>query len=85
MADKTALTSGKLLNDNHINAAQILLKNQFPHIGGFTDTLIVSNQLPNEGPSNSMTNIIQIHNIPGHWLVSQSNGQSVIVFDSLYP
>ena len=32
--------SKKLLNDNHINAAQILLKNQFPHIGGFIDTLI---------------------------------------------
>ena len=32
-----------------------------------------------------MTNAIQIHNLPGHWVVSQSNGHSVIVYDSLFP
>ena len=32
-----------------------------------------------------MSNVFQIHNLPGHWVVSQSNGQSVIVYDSVYP
>ena len=88
LVDKNILSSGDLMNDKHINAAQILLKNQFPEACGLMDTLIVSNQLSGEGLPNinsSMTNIIQLHNLPGHWLVSQSNGQSVIVYDSLYP
>ena len=67
--DKKELTSGNLLNDNHINAAQFLLKNQFIR----KDATI------------SMTNAIQIHNLPGHWVVSQSNGHLVIVYDSLFP
>ena len=87
LVDKTTLISGNLLNDNHINAAQVLLKNQFSHIGGFTDTLLVSYQHATgiKSSSTSVSNITQIHNLPGHWLVSQSHGQSVIVYDSLYP
>ena len=37
--DKIALYSGKELNDQHINAAQLLLKQQFPHLNGFQSTL----------------------------------------------
>lgn len=84
-ADKKELTSGNLLNDNHINAAQFLLKNQFSQVDGLIDTLIVSNKLTREDATISMTNAIQIHNLPGHWVVSQSNGHSVIVYDSLFP
>ena len=87
LVDKADLAEGKLLNDNHINPAQILLKHQFPHVNGLLDTLIVSNKMATDSPGtlNSASNITQIHNLPGHWLVSQSHGQSAIVYDSLHP
>ena len=84
-ADKKELTSGNLLNDNHINAAQFLLENQFSQVDGLIDILTVSNKLAREDATISMTNAIQIHNLPGHWVASQSNGHSVIVYDSLFP
>ena len=76
------------MNDKHINAAQILIKNKFPEACGLMDTLIVSNQLSGEGLpiiDSSMCNIIRLHNLSGHWLFAQSNGQLVIGNDSLYP
>ena len=49
-ADKKEFTSGNLLNDNHINAAQFLLKNQFSQVDGLIDILIVSNKLTRRQP-----------------------------------
>jgi hypothetical protein len=36
----TGLLNGKQLTDNEINAAQRLLRNQYPDIGGLQDTLL---------------------------------------------
>lgn len=43
VSDREKLTSGSELNDAVINAAQLLLKKQFPQISGFQNTLYGSN------------------------------------------
>ena len=40
MADKECIENGSEVSDNVINAAQTLLKHQFPHILGFQNTLL---------------------------------------------
>ena len=70
--------SFKFLNDRHINAAQQLLKEQFPNIDGLQDSLLSQlsfNPSVNEG--------IQIHHTEQcHWVTSI--GGSLSVYDSLY-
>ena len=72
--------SFKFLNDRHINAAQQLLKEQFPNIDGLQDSLLSQlsfNPSVNEG--------IQIHHIGQyHWVTSTSMGGSLSVYNSLY-
>lgn len=38
--DRKVLKTGHWLNDKLVNAAQKLLKQQFPHVPGFQDTLL---------------------------------------------
>ena len=40
IADKECIENGSEVSDNVINAAQTLLKHQFPHILGFQNTLL---------------------------------------------
>lgn len=37
--DKVAISKGQWLSDNHIMIAQILIKEQFPHLNGLESTL----------------------------------------------
>ena len=82
--DRTVLVSGADLNDKHIHAVQKLLKKQFPNLGGLIDPIIVSNQMiPTcRLPSGDA---MQIHHVPGHWLMSCCYGGSVTVYDSMTP
>ncbi len=71
------------LTDTIINAVQIMLKKQFPHINGLQDTCLGSvyqfNSLQGE--------FIQILFSPGHWLTISTMGLThpcVAVFDSKY-
>ena len=72
------------LNDLIINAAQHLLKVQFPHVGGFQDTILqktLSFQIENG-------EFVQVLNKGGnHWItvttIGVNNLSSVRVFDSL--
>ncbi|KAL9978130.1 hypothetical protein ACROYT_G015617 [Oculina patagonica] len=77
--DKNILLSGQKLTDNHISAAQKIIKKQFPHVDGLIDTVLVSN---NDIPSPPTQEALQIHHIPGHWLMSTSFGGAVTVYDS---
>ena len=78
--DKADLISGEDLNDKHIHAAQKLLKNQFPYLDGLMDPVLVSTL---NIPSPPTQEAVQLHNIPGHWLMSCSLGGSLTVYDSL--
>ena len=78
--DKADLISGEDLNDRHIHAAQKLLKSQFPYLDGLMDPVLVSTL---NIPSPPTQEAVQLHNIPGHWLMSCSLGGYVTVYDSL--
>ena len=58
-SDKEVLLSQSELTDNIINAAQILLRAQFPSVGGFQNTLL-GNKLQFK-PVSKETSSIQIH------------------------
>ena len=40
LIDKEHLINGSEVSDNVINAAQLLLKHQFPHVAGFQNTIL---------------------------------------------
>lgn len=71
--------SAKQLNDKHIMASQKLIKKQFPHVDGLIDPVLVSN---NVIPCLPTQEAIQIHHIPGHWVMKCSFGGAVTVYDS---
>ena len=78
--DRQIPKTSRKLNDCHINAAQQLLKEQFPNIDDLQDPLMSQlsfNPSVNEG--------IQIHPTEQcHWVTSTSIGDSLSVYDSLY-
>ena len=80
--DRHILTVGELLEDQHLNFAQRLIKMQFPLINGLRLTV-----LQNQAHSRPTSGALQIMHIKGnHWIVaaSESNGKTVRVYDSLY-
>lgn len=82
--DRSALTMGNCLNDNHINLAQELLRRQFKNLSGLQSTL----RLTKLKEPLSATGAVQVlHSRGNHWIVATTVGCSageVIVFDSLY-
>lgn len=78
-ADKGILTSGGLLNDNHINFAQRLLIHQFP-LTGLQYTILQTRK-----PAKKTKDGLQIiHDRGNHWLVASTIGCGVIqVYDSV--
>lgn len=78
-----AIMAGAMLSDVEVNAAQVILKIQFPHIPGMQDTLLGStlafNVITNE--------FIQIlHDSNLHWLLMSTFGCTdgqVNIYDSL--
>ena len=81
--DKTRITSGRELSDNHINFAQEILKIQFPHISGLQSTLIIAKC--QKVPVTS-TYLQIIHSRGNHWIVATNIrcDPKLQVFDSLY-
>ena len=80
--DCRILEGGDLLNDEHMNFAQRILKKQFPHINGLRLTL-----LQNQENISETSNAIQIFNIKkNHWIcAAKSEGKAkVLVYDSVY-
>ena len=81
ISDKDILLRNEWLNDQHMNVAQSLLKEQHPHINGLTPTVLQGRQpLP--------TGSLQIIHTDGdHWVaVSTFNteGADTIVYDPKY-
>lgn len=82
--DRNAITRGEMLNDNHINFAQELLKIQFKHLSGLCSTLL----LAKKNRLQPATDAVQIIHTRGNdWIVASTIGclpNEVMVFDSLY-
>ena len=79
--DRDTIKNNLMLDDKVINAAQEVLKRQFPAISGWQDTVI--GQVAFESlPVDS----VQIHHEPRrrHWVCSSSMNESVQVFDSMF-
>ena len=68
---KSQLSGGQLLDDIHINAAQTLLKQQFPEIGGLCNTLLQNSNFNNTSITGCPS--LQVVFVPmgkvGHWIV----------------
>ena len=80
--DKNHVHDGRWLNDKHINYAQSLLKNQFPHIDGLKDTLLVHKK-----QEKIKQGVQIIHTRGNHWIVASNLRNSnceIQIFDSLY-
>lgn len=85
MAEKEVLTSGGLLTANHISAANMLLKTQFPLQNGLKDTHYLAAK--NQWDSNPQDFVQIIFITPGHWACLSnkfSTGNSVDLYDSMY-
>lgn len=83
--DRSALTMGGWLNDNHINLDQELLKRQFKNLSGFQSTLLLT-KLKEPLPATGAVQVL--YSRGNHWIVTSTVGCSageVNVFDFLYP
>ena len=70
---------GAQLTDIHIQAAQVLIRREFPNIDGLQDPVLGdgNHYIPNVNEG------MQIHHINGnHWVTSSSVGGSLTVYDS---
>ena len=82
--DKSVIEKMEWLNDNHMYAAQTLLKKDFPHLSGLLATTVVASRkaIPVDGDT------IQILNVDNcHWIciaVDRKNPDTVRVYDSMY-
>lgn len=72
------------LTDEHVDAAQWLLKSENTGVGGLNDVVAMTHfkkTWVNIAKANGRT--IQCHNIGGHWVTSTSVNDMVTVYDSL--
>lgn len=80
----TLLSPVGWLNDSIVNAAQKMLKKQFPSINGLQDTAL-GYVMSYEIQTGQFLQIV--HSVDSHWIVVSSIGlqyPDVAVFDSLY-
>lgn len=79
--DKTVISDGGMLMDQHINSAQRIIHQQFPQLGGLRSTLLQSKPFKCEACT-----IVQIFHVRGnHWITAASQkGKVVKVYDTLY-
>ena len=84
IAEKQQLLMNEMLSDIHINACQLLLKNQFPNISGLCSTL----QITSFSSGHWIDNYIQVIHCRGnHWITATTIGCNIneaAVYDSLY-
>ncbi|XP_078692961.1 polycystin-1-like protein 2 [Branchiostoma floridae x Branchiostoma belcheri] len=79
--DKAVLLSDEVLTDKHIHAAQMLLRRQYPGLGGLQDTAVGASSY---GYTRVSGEGLQIHHTGQfHWVVSSSIGGHVSVYNSI--
>ena len=78
--DKESILNGSWLCDKIIDAAQVLISNEFPLIEGLRSVVLLSNGLydcPVSGEA------LQAHHLGNHWVMSTSMGGTIKIYDSL--
>ncbi len=81
--DKERILAGEELNDQHINVAQGLLKQQFPEIGGLKLSLLQRKKQLNVQDKKQCIQMIHCHG--DHWIVTSTLlSEEVKVYDSVY-
>ncbi|XP_078586257.1 uncharacterized protein LOC144868158 [Branchiostoma floridae x Branchiostoma japonicum] len=79
--DKAVLLRDEMLTDKHIHAAQMLLRRQYPGLGGLQDTVVGASVY---GYTRVSGDGLQIHHTGSlHWVVSSSIGGHVSVYNSM--
>ena len=87
-AEKETLCSGRWLSDLHINAVQVLLKQQFPQIGGLQNVVLLQSSKstkPFSTTSHGSLQVVPVNN--SHWIVVSTLNcctADITVYDSLY-
>ena len=81
--DKDSLNQGNWLTDSVINAAQTLLKQQFPHVGGLQE-VVLADTLAFEIQGGEFVQILNVRR--SHWIAISNigcQGGVVNVYDSM--
>ena len=81
--DLQLLLNGKELTDQHVNAFQSLLKNQFPQICGLQNTHFQTKKTLQHNRLEGMSLQI-IHVRKSHWAALQLSGSEICLYDSAY-
>ena len=81
-SSRESLISGAWLNDQHMTAAMMLVKRNFPKIGGLQNPL--RNKSKSKGFSPQPEGSIQIHHSFNHWVTSCYLDGNVKLYDFLY-
>ena len=71
------------LTDDHIDAAQHLIKELNPRVGGL-NYIAATTHRSRFAPAHDANHAIQCHNIGLHWVTSSSISGKVVVYESLY-
>jgi len=80
------LCNNKWLTDMHMNAVKVLIRNQFPHIGGLQNTAILQLKKSTKPFQNGKGSLQIIHIGNNHWIVvSTINCQpsNITIYDSI--
>jgi hypothetical protein len=64
------IIEGKWLTDIEVNGALCILRNQYPTVGGFENTIILSNTIPRE-MAIYCNNIYIVHDSGNHWVCAR--------------
>ena len=82
--DKTSITEGEMLNDEHVKFAQQLLKGQLSSLNGLHSTLFKSKRQPLPESKQALQ---IVHSRGKHWIAVSTinaNDGAVHVYDSVY-
>ena len=84
LLDKEVLYSGDMLSDLHMNVSQAILKNQFPHVDGFNNTLL---QVKQSSELEIKSGLQIVHCRGNHWILASNMSceEGVVqLFDSIF-
>jgi len=86
-AERSMLCNNEWLTDLHINAVQVLLQQQFPHIGGLQNTVLLQSKSYVKPFQHGLRSLQIIHVNNNHWVVASTMNcekADITIYDSLY-
>ena len=84
--DRKEILTGKKLNDRVINAAQSIIKQQFPHQNGLRDTVVLEGAQTWDSKPDAFVQVV-FDSSRKHWVcvTNKFSGNTVEIYDSLRP